>query len=691
MLDPSTVTPVYRDFVSAMKRVVPAARRMDNDGSSLSKPLGNSLVPLLGKSLEKAAALLQPFFENNSKNKNIKSRKDEDEFYIVPPVAEARAVYQSDKMNQDLLSKPLHMFRDETNTVGCSRLLVCGPADVGQSQIISALLHRFGTSEMRIFSLSMPSLISSMTTQGATCLSEVCLNRLTLARRSAPSIVLLPRIELLWEASPRVLQIAIRQWFEELPRSCPTLVLASSALEYDDIPEDIRAFFGKHFDLKYPDEESQQAFFEHIVRDIDYVVIEDEENQGKTNTTARTVTKRRRKKLERVQITPKSDEVIETAAPLLGESDEHHLRELRVFFRECCNEIQKNRRFKSFVKPVSKEDVPDYYDVIKNPMCIDMMFDKIDSREYVTLGSFMADLKLIGDNVREYNPKKDPIGLRLLRNAAAMIDAAESMAYVFSLHIITHSLTHSFFVSHLHIRTTITHTRDNNRYNFKRSLGYNLFKKCDEIYHRNGGKIGYNTSSSLYRQHSSSSHRRRQEQRSMQEGRPNFRLEDICYLCLKGDRPVRVLSLSSNTTHHTHTHTYTPQDDVLLCDSVNCNRECHMDCLRPALTEVPQGEWFCPHCRADKFDTESRDGNDYVGVTLTRYFNGDKPVKARVEKYLAPRPSHPTDVPIWHIRHEDGDEEDLEQYELETAMLASGMFSRSLSLLPTDSQNILNR
>ena len=228
-----------------------------------------------------------------------------------------------------------------------------------------------------------------------------------------------------------------------------------------------------------------------------------------------------------------------------------------MFMRECLHELCKNRRFRSFVKMVDKDEVPDYYDIIKNPMCIDKMFEKIDSREYVTLGGFMADLKLISDNVREYNPSKDPIGLRLLRNAASMIDAAESMAY-----------------------------------NFKRTIKYDLFHICEEIERRNGGAaLRYNlanSSSSLYRQHSSSSHHRRQEQQMtcLNEGRPHFRLEDICYLCLKGDRP----------------------DDVLLCDTPGCKRECHMDCLSPPLTQVPQGEWFCPHCRSDKFDTDSRDG-----------------------------------------------------------------------------------
>lgn len=38
------------------------------------------------------------------------------------------------------------------------------------------------------------------------------------------------------------------------------------------------------------------------------------------------------------------------------------------------------------------------------------------------------------------------------------------------------------------------------------------------------------------------------------------------------------------------------EDQVLLCDGLNCNRECHMFCLRPIITEVPEGAWLCPLC-----------------------------------------------------------------------------------------------
>ena len=36
------------------------------------------------------------------------------------------------------------------------------------------------------------------------------------------------------------------------------------------------------------------------------------------------------------------------------------------------------------------------------------------------------------------------------------------------------------------------------------------------------------------------------------------------------------------------------EDKILLCDK--CDREFHMFCLRPKLTEVPEGEWLCPLC-----------------------------------------------------------------------------------------------
>lgn len=38
-------------------------------------------------------------------------------------------------------------------------------------------------------------------------------------------------------------------------------------------------------------------------------------------------------------------------------------------------------------------------------------------------------------------------------------------------------------------------------------------------------------------------------------------------------------------------------EKTLLCDE--CNRGCHIYCLKPKLTKIPQGDWFCPRCKPE--------------------------------------------------------------------------------------------
>jgi PHD-finger len=38
------------------------------------------------------------------------------------------------------------------------------------------------------------------------------------------------------------------------------------------------------------------------------------------------------------------------------------------------------------------------------------------------------------------------------------------------------------------------------------------------------------------------------------------------------------------------------EDLVLLCDGKGCTNEIHMYCLKPLVTAVPDGDWYCPMC-----------------------------------------------------------------------------------------------
>ncbi|KAG2339623.1 Bromodomain-containing protein, partial [Suillus weaverae] len=56
-----------------------------------------------------------------------------------------------------------------------------------------------------------------------------------------------------------------------------------------------------------------------------------------------------------------------------------------------------------FLKPVAKSDVPDYYDVIVNPMDLQTMLKKVKSKQYKSKREFADDLDLIWSNCFTYN------------------------------------------------------------------------------------------------------------------------------------------------------------------------------------------------------------------------------------------------------------------------------------------------
>ena len=57
-----------------------------------------------------------------------------------------------------------------------------------------------------------------------------------------------------------------------------------------------------------------------------------------------------------------------------------------------------------------KFQVPDYYEIIQNPMDLSSMMTKIDLHKYQTVQQFLKDIDLICSNALEYNPDRDPQG-----------------------------------------------------------------------------------------------------------------------------------------------------------------------------------------------------------------------------------------------------------------------------------------
>ena len=77
---------------------------------------------------------------------------------------------------------------------------------------------------------------------------------------------------------------------------------------------------------------------------------------------------------------------------------------LKVFMNQVLKELVNIDDSVYFREPVDTEEVPDYYDIIKNPMDLQTMQKRVETgKYYITLEIFLADLKRIWANAKHYN------------------------------------------------------------------------------------------------------------------------------------------------------------------------------------------------------------------------------------------------------------------------------------------------
>merc|ERR1711939_335647 len=72
------------------------------------------------------------------------------------------------------------------------------------------------------------------------------------------------------------------------------------------------------------------------------------------------------------------------------------------------NDMQNHTSAWPFAQPVNKDEVPDYYEVIKEPMDLSTMEERLQNDLYPRPEDFIKDAKLIFDNCRRYNNETTP-------------------------------------------------------------------------------------------------------------------------------------------------------------------------------------------------------------------------------------------------------------------------------------------
>ncbi|XP_022898232.1 histone acetyltransferase GCN5 isoform X1 [Olea europaea var. sylvestris] len=81
-----------------------------------------------------------------------------------------------------------------------------------------------------------------------------------------------------------------------------------------------------------------------------------------------------------------------------------HQKSLVAFMRSLVKAMHDHPDAWPFKEPVDARDVPDYYDIIKDPMDLKTLSKRVESEQYyVTLDMFVADVRRMFANARTYN------------------------------------------------------------------------------------------------------------------------------------------------------------------------------------------------------------------------------------------------------------------------------------------------
>ncbi|KAF7731978.1 hypothetical protein EC973_007083 [Apophysomyces ossiformis] len=97
--------------------------------------------------------------------------------------------------------------------------------------------------------------------------------------------------------------------------------------------------------------------------------------------------------------------------------DDHPQRSLTEAERKFCTDtlkaLMRHRAAGAFQVPVDPVayNIPDYFDIIKNPMDLSTIKSKLEDNLYDSIDAFAADVRLMFDNCHLYNNAGDPVCL----------------------------------------------------------------------------------------------------------------------------------------------------------------------------------------------------------------------------------------------------------------------------------------
>ncbi|CAG9830242.1 unnamed protein product [Diabrotica balteata] len=374
MLQPENVKVEKVDFIRAKSLLVPAQHRITQ---GLGRKLFPILEPLLQEPIKKCLDLLQQTFPHGLSTSLAKVK-------LSPNLRPAQLLITGD-----------------------------GPGHGPTSHIAPALLYK-----MEHIHAYMLNLVMLYQETGRSC-EEACIQVFIEARKNVPSIVYIPNIDTWWSLVSDTVRAIFNSQLTSLEPNIPLLFLATADNSYESLPEEVQKLFSYYrkevIEVAAPTADLRRLFYKPLIIESSLKPVKNARELPKTPPP-----------LPRAP-TPPPLPLDEKQTKKLYEEEEHTLRELRIFLRDMCKKLANNRLFFMFTKPVDTEEVPDYTNIIKQPMDLETMMTKVDFHRYECAKDFLTDIELICQNALEYNPAKTSADKQIRHRACSLRDYAYTL------------------------------------------------------------------------------------------------------------------------------------------------------------------------------------------------------------------------------------------------------------------------
>ena len=323
LIDPRQIDVKPKDFMIAIKRIVPSSERSTSSGAS---PLPKTVEPLLRRPLLEIERLLAEIIPQGKKITALEEAQFEEPGGT------------STNFNRERLQQEF-----ETSRIFRPRLLVRGREGMGQQYLAGALLHHFEGLHVQAFDLA--TLLSDSTRSPEAAVVQL----FSEVRRHKPSVIYIPNIQSWYETVGSSVVSTFLGLLRSIPPTDPVLLLG--VLEEnggEEInPGLLKNLFGfsrkNIYDLTIPDRDTRHAFFQKVIGYIETKPTDFPDPEG-----------RKKRRLEQLEVAPAPAEKprpVPTKEQLRAQRKKDHLalNYLKVRIQPIMDQIKKYKRFRTGV------------------------------------------------------------------------------------------------------------------------------------------------------------------------------------------------------------------------------------------------------------------------------------------------------------------------------------------------------